>query len=310
MKAKAYSPAGLSSFFEVCDKDEHGNQLRDFRLIGARGGGFLINPGIMTEVNVEQSNKNVIEVYINGKYAPNAITSRKVAQYMLGLMDKRFKIIIKHRTGVPIAMGFGTSGAGALTTSLALSKAFGLNLSMNELGMIAHKAEIECKTGLGTVAPLISGSGCIITVKPGGPGIAIIKKIPLKPNLKLISGVFNTIQTKEILLAKTKLEIINKAGRKALKKILDNPCLENFLEACKNFAIESKLATEKTLKLIKEVENSEAIGVAQNMIGEAVHAVVDQKSLNEVLDIFKRFLPNERIILAEFSFKSASQLNL
>ncbi|MEM2896878.1 MAG: hypothetical protein QXG01_04825 [Candidatus Bathyarchaeia archaeon] len=305
MRAKAYSPAGLSSFFEVCDRDEHGNRLKDFRLIGARGGGFLLNPGIMTEVNAELSNKNVIEVYINGRYAPNAITSRKVAQYVLALMDKRFKTVIKHKISVPIAAGFGTSGAGALTTSLALSKVFGLDLSTNELGMIAHRAEIECKTGLGTVAPLISGSGCVVTVKPGGPGIAIVEKIPLNPNLKLVSGIFSTVQTKEILLAKTKLEIINKAGRRALEKILNDPCLENFLEACKDFAIESKLVTEKTLRLIREVENSEAIGAAQNMIGEAVHAVVDRKDLNEVFEVFKKFLPDERIIISEFSFEPA-----
>ncbi|MEM3755191.1 MAG: GHMP kinase, partial [Candidatus Bathyarchaeia archaeon] len=72
---------------------------------------------------------------------------------MLRLTDRGFKITIKHDIGVPIGAGFGTSGAGALTTCLALSKAFGLNLSINDLGMIAHRAEIECKTGLGTVAP-------------------------------------------------------------------------------------------------------------------------------------------------------------
>ncbi|MEM3506463.1 MAG: hypothetical protein QXT31_02260 [Candidatus Bathyarchaeia archaeon] len=309
MNVKAYSPAGLSSFFEVCDKDSNGNLLKDFRLIGARGGGFLINPGITTEVSVEQSNKNIIEVYINGKYTPNAITSKKAAQYMLRLTDRGFKITIKHDIGVPIGAGFGTSGAGALTTCLALSKAFGLNLSINDLGMIAHRAEIECKTGLGTVAPLISGNGCVITVKPGGPGIAIIKEIPLNPNLKLISGIFNTIQTKKILLAKTKLETINKAGRKALKTILDNPSLENFLDACKNFAIESRLVTEKTLKLIKEVENSKAIGVAQNMVGEAVHAVVDQENLKEIFNIFKKFLTSDKIIIADFSFKPAKVLD-
>jgi pantoate kinase len=294
VKAKAYSPAGLSSFFKAYNN-------YDFRLTGAKGGGFLLAQGIETDVIVKPSKKNLIKVYINGVYAWNAITSRKAAQYTLNLASESFEVTIKHKIDVPIAAGFGASGAGALTTALALSKILNLKLSMEEVGMIAHKAEIECKTGLGTVPPLISGGGCVITVKPGGPGIAVIKRIPIKHNLKLVSGVFKPIKTKNILISKAKLEEINKAGEKALENILADPCLENFFESAKKFAIESKLTTKRVLKLINEAEDSGAIGAAQNMIGEAVHAVMDEEALAKVLAAFKKFMPYNQIIVTELS---------
>jgi len=64
--------------------------------------------------------------------------------------------------------------------------------------MIAHKAEIECKTGLGTVVPLTVG-GFILTVKPGGPGYALIDRIPISPDYRLIVGFCGSIYTKEVL---------------------------------------------------------------------------------------------------------------
>ncbi len=291
---KIYCSAGLSSFFEAF------NNCKDPKFIGARGGGFLLSNGVITEVNVEPAKENSIKVYINDVYTKNALTSKKAAQNILQLINKRFKVIIKHKIDVPIAAGFGTSAAGALTTSIALSKALGLNLSLNEVGMIAHKTEIECKTGLGTVPPLIYGGGCVITIKPGGPGVAIIKRIPIKPGLKLVSGVFKTVETKSFL-SKAKLKEINKVGRKTLKRILDNPCLENFLEAAKQFAIETKLASERVLKLINAVEKAGALGAAQNMIGEGVHSIVEKNDLPMVLTIFKKFIPSNQIILSDLS---------
>ncbi|MBS7658016.1 MAG: hypothetical protein QW476_02260 [Candidatus Bathyarchaeia archaeon] len=291
---KVHCAAGLSSFFEAF------NNGGDAKFIGARGGGFLLNNGVTTEVTIEPAKENVIEVYINGVYVENAVTSKRAAQYILQLINTPLKVIIKHRIDVPIAAGFGTSAAGALTTSIALSKILDLNLSLNEIGMIAHKAEIECKTGLGTVPPLIYGSGCVITVKPGGPGVAVIKKIPIKPNLKLIAGVFKTIKT-ELFLSKIKLEEVNKVGKETLTKILEEPSLENFLEASKQFAIKTKLASEKVLKLINAVEKAGALGAAQNMIGEAVHSIVEEEDAATVLSVFKKFIPTNQIILTGLS---------
>jgi len=79
---------------------------------------------------------------------------------------RKFEIIIKHSINVPIGAGFGTSGAAALSLALALNEVFDLGMSKIEAAQLAHIAEVECKTGLGTVAAETFG-GLEIRVKPG-----------------------------------------------------------------------------------------------------------------------------------------------
>ena len=54
-RVKAFSPGGISSFFEICDRTEDGRLIEDLERVGARGGGFGIERGILTEVSVEEA---------------------------------------------------------------------------------------------------------------------------------------------------------------------------------------------------------------------------------------------------------------
>jgi len=64
--AKAFAPAGISSFFEICDT-VNGKPIIDLELVGARGGGFGLQKGVWTQVTVEESKSSGITVFINGK---------------------------------------------------------------------------------------------------------------------------------------------------------------------------------------------------------------------------------------------------
>ena len=70
----------------------------------------------------------------------------------------------------PSVAGFGSSGGGALSLALALNEAADAGLTRVEAAQIAHVAEIECKTGLGSVFAAERGGFGILT-KPGAPGI-------------------------------------------------------------------------------------------------------------------------------------------
>ena len=73
---------------------------------------------------------------------------------------ENFEIIVEHHVEVPLGAGFGTSGAAALSLALALNEALSLGLSKIEAAQLAHVAEVECKTGLGTViAETFGGAG-------------------------------------------------------------------------------------------------------------------------------------------------------
>lgn len=306
-RVRAFSPSGISSFFEICDTLEDGKPITDPQRIGARGGGFVIEKGVTTEVSIASAEKSKIQVEINGQHTSEAETTSTVVRMLLQQADSTFDVKVKHQIEVPIGAGFGTSAAGALSTTLALSKALGLTHTYNELGQIAHTAEIKCKTGLGTVGPLMIG-GCILTVEPGAPGKAVIDRIPLTPNHVIVAGVLQGIPTKSVLSSSEKRHAINKSGRKTLQKILSNPSLDNFMHSCRDFAEETGFMNPKLRELADLAERAGAIGAAQNMVGEVIHALTTSENAKSVVQAFMQVLPQEKIITAKIDFQGAKLL--
>jgi pantoate kinase len=302
--SRAFSPAGISSFFEICDRTVDGKPINDIERVGARGGGFGIQKGVMTEVSVSEATANSIRVFINGRLAPEAETTITVVQMLLNKVNRAYDVIVNHEVEVPIGAGFGSSAGGALTVGLALSNALDLSLTYNQIGRIAHVAEIKCKTGLGTVGPLMLG-GCVLTVEPGAPGIAIIDRIPISADHVIVAGVFEPIPTKQVLSSPEKRETVNRWGRKTLKAILDEPSLENFLACCLEFAEKAGFMTERVRQLVRLAEKAGAIGAAQNMVGEAVHALAREENAENIAEAFKQLLPNEKILAAKIDLQGA-----
>jgi len=303
-RATAFSPAGISSFFEICDRTPDGKLIADTERVGARGGGFSPDKGVTTEVIVTEDEENHVQVVINGENCSKAATTKSVVEMLTSKVSENFAINVIHQVDVPVGAGFGSSAAGALGTALALSKALGLNLTYNQLGRIAHVAEVKCKTGLGTVGPLLFG-GCGLTLEPGAPGIARLDRIPISSDHRLVVGTFRTYPTNELLSSQESREIINEWGRKTLKRILADPSLETFMDACKNFAVCTGFVTDRVQKLMKLAEKAGAVGAAQNMLGEAVHALVTVEKMDDVYDAFRTVLPEEKIIIAKIDSQGA-----
>ena len=301
---KAFSPAGVSSFFEICNQTAGGKLLIDSEKIGARGGGFCLEKGVLTEVHVSEAKCNSARVMINGNLAPEAETTKTVVNMLLQNVHEKYSVAVKHRILVPIGAGFGSSAAGALTTGLALSKALGLKLTFNQIGRIAHVAEVRCGTGLGTVGPLMLG-GCIITLEPGAPGLAVIDRIPLSANHVVVAGVYGPTPTRDVLSSSERRDVINKWGRKTLENILSEPSLENFLACCLDFAENTGFMTDRLRKLVRIAKKAGAIGTAQNMVGEAIHAVTTLENVGNLVQAFKQVLPEDKILVAKIDIQGA-----
>jgi pantoate kinase len=278
--------------------------IADPERIGARGGGFALNKGVSTEVIVAEAEEKRVQVFINGEFCPEAETTKSVVEMLIAKVSANHHIKVIHSVEVPIGAGFGSSAAGALGVALALSKVLGLHLTHNQLGRVAHVAEVKCRTGLGTVGPLLFG-GCGLTLEPGAPGYARLDRIPVSPDHRIVAGTFRPYPTKEMLASQEKRKIINEWGRKTLQKILAEPSLENFMGACKQFAVGTGFATERVQKLIELSEKAGAIGAAQNMLGEAVHALVTVDKMGSVHEAFKKLLPEEKIIIANIDLQGA-----
>ncbi len=304
-KSKAFAPAAISSFFQIHDT-EKGKPITDLEKMGAIGGGFGLEKGVLTTVTAEEASENSIEIFINSKLAREAKTTRKVVETLLCKTTAKYNIVIEHQIEVPIGTGFGTSAGGALTAGLALKDALDLPLTYNQIGKIAHVSEIQCKTGLGTVSSLTFSGGCVLVVKPGAPGICQIDRIPLRSDYRVVAGFFKSSILKKTLLSEPeKKHEINRYGEKTLEDILSEPSIENFLECCWEFSIKTGFATENTRQLVKSAKKTGAVGAAQNMIGEAVHAVVHEENANSVAEAFKQTLPSQQVIVSKIDFQGA-----
>ena len=252
-----------------------------------------------------ESKKNTINVEING-VATHAKTTQQIIETLLAKTPKTYAIKVEHKIEVPIGMGFGTSASGSLTAGLALKEAANLPLTYNQIGQAAHHAEITCQTGLGTISSLTSGSGLILVIKPGAPGFCKTDRIPISPNFIVVLGYCpSLIPKKPVFTSPEKKEEINRQGKKTLSKILANPSLENFLAQCKLFSEKSGYSNETVRRLIQASERAGAVGAAQNMIGEAVHAVVHEQNAYRVEEAFKQILPKEQVFTSRIDFQGA-----
>jgi len=303
--AKAFAPGAISCFFEIHNTTPDGTPLTDLERVGARGGGFGIQSGVHTKVTVEEAAVNSVKVFINSQPAIEAKTTKNVIQTLLNQTSKNYIVIVEHQIDVPIGMGFGTSAGGALTAGLALKEALALPLTYNQIGKIAHVSEIQCQTGLGTVSSLTVGGGLILVTEPGAPGICRIDRIPISPDYVIVAGFYNSKIPKTVLSSPERKLQINRYAKKTLQQILAEPTLENFLASCWDFAQKAGFATENVRQLVHLAKKAGAVGATQNMIGEAVHAVVLEENSRSVAEAFKQVLPNEKIITAKIDFQGA-----
>jgi pantoate kinase len=302
---KAFAPGAISSFFEIYNTNPDGTPITDLQRMGARGGGFGLNCGVHTKVTLEDAPENSIQVTINNQPATEAKVTRNVTQTLLSQTTKKYSVTVEHQIDVPIGMGFGTSAGGALTTGLALKEALGLPLTYNQIGRIAHAAEIQSQTGLGTVSSLTVGGGLILVTEPGAPGICKTDRIPISPDYAVVAGFYTTKISKTLLSSPQRKVEINRYGKQALEQILAEPTLENFLSNCWLFAQKAGFASDGVRELVRLAVKAGAVGAAQNMIGEAVHAVVLEENAVSVAEAFKQVLPENQVLLCKVDFQGA-----
>jgi pantoate kinase len=309
MKAKAFSPAGISSFFSAHLWDSKGELLKDPELIGSRGGGIVIKKGVITELEVILSKKNAIKVFINDKLTPNAYTTKTAIELVLKELEPTYDVTIKHKIEVPISAGYGTSGAGALSSVLALNEALELGLSKFEIGKIAHIAEVKCQTGLGSVSGILNG-GIVLILIPGVEGLFKTQQIPIDTNnnWKLVTALVSPIKTRGVISSHEKLRKINEYGEITLRLIRENPTIETFFKSCKDFAINTGLMSVLIKKMTDVALENGALGATQNMIGDGIHAIVEQNSVTNVVKALGNYVNKEKIIVSDIDLNGPTLL--
>jgi pantoate kinase len=278
----AFSPGHITGFFEK-PKDKK-NQNTDLLFYGSKGAGFSFKKGVTTSVELYQSKNKWYQIYINNLLTNNAEVSEWVAQYYIDKFDFTYYIKINHFIDIPIGYGLGTSGAAALSLSYALNKALDIKFLKEQAAQIAHIAEIECNTGLGTVISEFYG-GLEIRTSFGAPGIGKVTKIELD-NYKAIILCISPLSTKKILSNYS--NNANILGKKMVERLLLSKDVNSFLRMSYEFADFLGLTKGLCAKPIEELNNC-GIDCSIGMFGETIFTLVPPNEISTVTSVLKKF---------------------
>ncbi len=279
MKGSAFSPAHITGFFKA-DLDENKKPENQ----GSLGAGFSIEKGVTTTVEVEDSEFTDFKIRISGYQPDNTQVSEFVINEFLKNFDGNYFVNVHHDIKVPVGYGLGCSAAVALSLSYALNEAFGTKFSREQLGKIAHNAEIICRTGLGDVLASYHG-GFEIRIKGGAPGIGQLKKIPTEA-YSAIMICFSPISTKQFL--KERLTSINGLGGKMVDKLVQTNDIGQFHELSVEFANYVNIITPK-MKMVIEDLRSHGIKSGVALFGETIFTLVSKNLEDKVIEILERY---------------------
>ncbi|MFH1328950.1 MAG: hypothetical protein ABIH76_08965 [Candidatus Bathyarchaeota archaeon] len=277
----AFAPSHITGLFAI-------NHDNDPLKEGSRGAGVSLELGVYTTVKSTKSLKWKAQIRIN-KMLAKAEVSQAVIKKFSKLTSQAYDISIDHHIEVPVGAGFGVSGAGALSLALALNEELNVGLSRIEVAQIAHLAEINRGTGLGTVLAATFG-GLEIREKPGAPGIGTVKTIS-NPDGKVISLCLGSLATKKFLRNTAFQKKVNAVGNKLIGGLILNFTSSNFLLFSRKFADKLNLYTQRLERILRNLGNQGLESFSMNFFGEALFTIVKEENQDHILQNLKRFSP-------------------
>ena len=166
-------------------------------------------------------------------------------------------------------------------------------MTLNDLGRITHISEVVNKTGLGTASALLTG-GFVLVTEPGAPGIGSVDRLLFPEDHLVICAYLGPISTREALARSDLASKVNPAARKAMDNIRRRPELRTFLDEARHFSETVGFQSPIVSRLIETVISAGAVGVAQNMLGEAVHGVVPRNKADRALVKLRKAFPSAK----------------
>jgi pantoate kinase len=301
-EARAFAPCHITGFFQIFDTSASALD------VGSRGAGVSLSLGVKTLVKIKRSSESFYRISINDVVSGSADVSEHVLKTFRSRFKEMesFKISVDHQTEVPLGAGFGTSGAAALSLALALNKALSLGLSRIEAAQLAHVAEIECKTGLGTVIAETFGGG-EIRVRPGAPGIGEIKEMPIPKDMTVASLVFGPSSTKNFLADKRTRKRVNELGGKFVDRLVNEPNVANFLKLSRQFAEHIGLITDKTRKALDLADKTNFV-CSMPIFGEAIFTIGEGGPLKELFKTLHKQGVDGQMVISKVDFEGARVL--
>lgn len=272
--AKAFAPGHLTGLFQICVEPE--NPI----LKGARGAGVSLTRGTTTTVMTEPSDTPSHIVVINGEETGDAVISENVlGKYLLRLTEPHH-IVVEHVIETPITAGFGSSGGGALSLSLALNEALDTRLTRVEAAQLAHVAEIECGTGLGSVFAA-EGGGFGVLYKPGAPGVGEALHYEGVEDLSVIYIYYGPIPTRDALGDPDLRRRVNELGGRYVDELHRELTPERFMDYSRRFTEHLGLVTPR-LRRVFDVTDPDGYIFTMAMFGEVAFTLQHKEEVESI----------------------------
>lgn len=282
MEGVAFCPAHVTGFFKA-ELEENSN----LEQLGSQGAGFSIQKGVKTTVRTRKKTQyDDFNFHLNilGYQTDNSQVSEFVIEKFLDLVGSDVFVDVDHSITVPVGYGLGCSGAVALSLGLALNQALDTGLSKEQVGLIAHEAEIKCQTGLGDVLASYHG-GFEIRTKGGAPGHGTVKKLKSQ-DYSVVIICFSPISTKRFI--SERLQSINGLGGKMVTKLEQSKNIIEFQDMSLEFAKYVNVITPKMAKVIRDL-NKNKINCGVALFGETIFSLVPKSKEKKVIDILKKY---------------------
>ena len=251
-------PCHITGFFKPVITD-------DPMKSGSLGAGFSISRYVYTKAR--KLSTEHIKIYFNNIERTNeACTSLRAAMILLNKFNISGGVAIYHDFEAPIGVGLATSGAGSLGAVFSINSLFNLGLNKVELARIAHAAEVQCKTGLGSVIAQYEGM-FEIRLKAGAPGIGRVARFPYREKVAIL--IRGKISTRDVLSSQDAIHKVIKAFENKHVDLANNFSIEKFCNLSRNFALSSGLMTRWVKNVLSESEKFDLLG-SMLMLGEGV----------------------------------------
>jgi pantoate kinase len=114
-----------------------------------------------------------------------------------------------------------------------------------------------------------------------------------------VCAAFGPIKKSGVLSHKSSRAAINRFGRSTLEKILDDPTPERLLSQSRIFSEKTGLGSRNLLILADKAVKSGAIGATSNMIGNAIHCLVEKNRYRTFVEVFSNLVGKESLFESE-----------
>jgi len=141
---------------------------------------------------------------------------------------------------------------------------------------IAHVADAQAKTGLGTVAS-VSVGGLALRLKPGAPGIGRVRKLHATAGVRVVSGSYGRISKPNFLNSKSRTERVNECSSGLLEALVRKPDMSSFLSLSRKFSDCLGLASYRLRRVI-DLLDARGIVSSMMMLGDGVFSIVPHQA--------------------------------